>query len=240
MGRQPSLAPRALSRQRWLLFEKAGPPLQCQRRLCPVPTMAVGYLIRVATLHKPIVFAKCWCEASNSRCDGTEDKPLCLWWGSIFMTVGYIIYTMRCPTEIRRCGEPEDYVLEQFQLRNTVHLNSAAKECLAQFIFSPTENPKLQAASFHQEASEKLIWGEISPLQLFTAVEHRKYHPHPFDTSGAPDTTVIYKSYFVLLDRSRPLARFTSVTLLALGCGIFLLPSVDVFFKVIRKIVFGG
>ena len=165
---------------------------------------------------------------------------LCLWWGSISMTVGYIIYAMWCPTEIRRCGEPEDYVLEQFQLRNSEHLNSAAKECLAQFIFSPTENPKLQLASFHQGASERLIWGEISPLQLFNAVEHRKYYPHPFDTSGAPDTTVIYKSYFVLLDRSRPLARFTSVTLLALGCGIFLLPSVDVFFKVIRKIVFGG
>ena len=29
--------------------------------------MADGYLIRVATLHKPFVFAKCWCEASNSR-----------------------------------------------------------------------------------------------------------------------------------------------------------------------------
>jgi hypothetical protein len=81
---------------------------------------------------------------------------------------------------------------------------------------------------------------KLSPLQLFNAIEHRKYHLHPFDTSGAPDTTVIYKSYFVLLDQSRPYARIASVTLLALGFVVFLLPSADVFFKVIRKLLFGG
>ena len=137
--------------------------------------------------------------------------------GVHLMTVGYIIYAMRCPTEIRRCGEPEDYVLEQFQLRNTVHLNSAAKECLAQFIFSPTENPKLQVASFHQEASEKLI-----PLQRSLRL------------------TSLYHLTLCCSIEAAAFARRVSVTLLMLGCGIFLLPSVDVFFKVIRKIVFGG
>jgi hypothetical protein len=40
--------------------------------------MADGYLIRVATLHKPFVFAKCWCEASNSGAMGPGKKRVAL------------------------------------------------------------------------------------------------------------------------------------------------------------------
>lgn len=164
-----------------------------------------------------------------------EGKLLCLWWGAIFMTAGMIIFAVWCPKEIRRSAEPDDYLLEQFQLRNLAHLNEIAKRCIEQLIYSTSQDSKNQLASFHPGEVRKFIWGDVSPYDLNSAVAALIHHPNPFDTRGATDTTNILRSNFAILDSSEPPPRIASVALLYGGAALFLWPALNVVLQVFRN-----
>lgn len=151
------------------------------------------------------------------------------------MTSGFLLYAFWCPKEIRRCAEPDDYLLEHFQLRNVAHLFNAIRRCVDAFIYVDAEKAKSQIASFHPGNQENLIWGEISPHSLHRAAGELGSLPDPFSGRAASTTANVLRANFVLLDVSQPIPRITSVLLLGIGAVIFLWPAANVVLQTLRK-----
>jgi hypothetical protein len=149
-----------------------------------------------------------------------------LWWGAIFMTVGWLVFVFRCPKVIRRCREPDDYVLEQMQLQN---MSALALVC------GEIEKRLEQEDHFDKDA---LRYGGVTNDELLNAVV---FAPNTgktlFNFAGANYVDVIYRHHFYIEDHQKPWWRFCAVSFLFLGGGLFLWPSADVFLRVLRKLL---
>ena len=149
-----------------------------------------------------------------------------LWWGAVFMTMGWLVYLLRCPKVVRRCGEPDDYVYEQLRLQNMANLGS-----IVQIV-------KDHAGNIDQTERRPLIYGQISPQELYRAINSVfAAGIHPFGTNGAHFFETIYKYHYHLTDNEQNWVRHVAVILLSLGAFLFLVPSADVFLRVLRKLL---
>ena len=153
-----------------------------------------------------------------------------LWWGSISMTIGWSIYALFCPSEIRRCGEPDDYVLERFAAPSAERARRALElsEGLATGLHPNEELPSLP--------------GGYSAAQIDTAtkaLDRVSFLHRAFEPSWAQHTDMIFKIQWHIIDKSRQRLCLASLLLLAIGALMFLIPSVEVALRVLRKIVVG-
>lgn len=82
-----------------------------------------------------------------------------LWWGAIAMTLGWALYRWRCPSIIRRCAEPVDYVHEQFQTRNVARL------------FEIRKSVRTHIAGYDYHDKRELLLGGDTPLRVSKACD---------------------------------------------------------------------
>jgi hypothetical protein len=149
-----------------------------------------------------------------------------LWWGAILMTVAWLMYLWKCPKEIRRSGEPDDYVLEQFQAPNSYRLENARLRALSQM------------EGYHPADDRPLILGGHAPNDIYKASERVKGQTSSgFEPVVTRHTSLLFTIQFHAIDHERLWWRITTVLSLATGAVVFLLPSLDVFVRVLRRLL---
>lgn len=144
-----------------------------------------------------------------------------LWWGAVLMTIGWFIYRYCCPPQVRRTGNPEDYVREQFMIPDT--RRALAAQRLVRNLVAP------YSAS---ETSVK-IYGHF-PMALAETIQSVKDHTRwAYDAPNAASTGLLHEIEFHTVDHSRPIACGCSLALLCSGAGAFLIPSAEVTIRVL-------
>lgn len=150
-----------------------------------------------------------------------------LWWGAILMTTGWLVYIWKCPKEVRRCGEPDDYVLEQFRAPNAYRLENARTRADAQM------------HGYHPGSQEPLILGGHSPNEIYIASERIKGQTSSgFEPVTARFSALLFIVQYHAIDHERAAWRRACVSLLVVGAILFLIPSVDVSIRVLRRLFF--
>lgn len=151
-----------------------------------------------------------------------------LWWGAVLMTGGWLVYLWKCPKEIRRCGEPDDYVLEQFQAPNAYRLDNARLRALALI------------EGYHPGDGRPLVMGGFSPGEVTKASERIKGQTSSgFEPVVARHTALLFTLQYHAIDHERRAWRSLSVILLGGGAALFLTPSIDIAARVLRKLLSG-
>jgi len=152
-----------------------------------------------------------------------------LYFGAIFMTVGWFMYLWQCPKIIRRSAEVDDYVLEELRARDVYRF---------QKIRRAAEN-YLSKTNFHSNTNDPLIYGNFSPHGLQRAVGSTGANEVFSKDISASAAASLFAWHYFTIDRSRKNWCYVVLTFLGLGAFIFLLPSVEVFLMVLRKFTFG-
>ncbi len=149
-----------------------------------------------------------------------------LWWGAIMMTVGVGVYFVFCPQDIRQSGDARSLVRQLFQVPDGARMKVYRAKAVE--LWSP----------HHPAELRKFIYGEFSPNQLYLATEMLKDQERNFthrDNVSAADTVIT--AYFVALDHSRPIARRISNVAMAVGALLFLTPSLEVSWRVLKVLI---
>jgi hypothetical protein len=149
-----------------------------------------------------------------------------LWWGAIFMTIGWLIYLMFCPKIVRRCGDPEDYILKQVGMRNFSSLYQARTLAMEHLDTCAPSN-------WNTEIFKGITPGNLQQhCNDLTSRGRGIFEPEQGETVG-----MLLNYQYCHADHERLWHRVTAVTLLCLGGLLFLIPSADVFLRVLRKLV---
>jgi hypothetical protein len=149
-----------------------------------------------------------------------EAKLQFLWWGASFMTAGWAIYSWHCPVEIKRAAEPRDYVIEEFSLRNQQRIEHV-KARLATLL-----------ANFDNDDASKSIFATFAPSEVRKAWGNPELRRDAFGTASHSAETLLSVNYF-LIDHEKTRWSLAAVILLYLGAVLFLIPSGEVFCRVL-------
>lgn len=150
----------------------------------------------------------------------------CLYWGAIFMSIGWLLYSRHCPKIVRRANEPEDYVNEHMNLRNVALLERTRKRAAA----------FLERHNYHPMTSETLIFGSIQPDRLHKAANYMR-HPGAdvFSPSNTDFIATLLTLNYHLENIDNKLLCLMTLIFLVGGAITFLTPSIEVFFMVLRN-----
>ncbi len=149
------------------------------------------------------------------------------------MTIGYGLFLWKCPVIVRR-ADIDDYVLEQFQIRNGDLMTQIAREVESKLL-RQNSDPK-GVRKFDPARKDKAFWKEISPNELYNAAQLHPVSGDAFQTAAAQRNSILLRANYRLIEASQPFARIVCVSLLSMGALIFLLPSLDVLCRVLRKL----
>lgn len=137
-----------------------------------------------------------------------------LYFGSLTILAGLIVFWLLCP-QVVRSGSRRAYLDEAAVRDDPNDAKTAANYLLSR------ELP----GRFDQ-------WTELHSVRLnpsnLTAIVGQ---PHAFEMTKAA-----HSAYYEAMDRSRPLASTITLLLLILGSGLFLLPSIEVFWMAMAKL----
>ena len=149
-----------------------------------------------------------------------------LWWGAILMTVGVAIYFVYCPSEVRQAGDAEVFVRQLFQVPDGDRVKRV-REGAVEFM-----------KAHHAHTLENSVFGVMSPNQLYLANERLNRQEGNFThMTVVPAIVTLFNFEFARLNRLRPLARHLSVSLMSVGAVLFVLPSLDVTWRVLKVLV---
>jgi hypothetical protein len=154
-----------------------------------------------------------------------------VYWGAIAMTIGWFLYLVWCPKVIRRAPEVDDYILEQLQIRDSVHVDrvkNRAQSFLDEYQFHPLEDPQL-------------IFGILSLQRVKKAVDYLHISSKTTfrDDSIHLVSTILTLDYHLENQKNNYLCWLVLVMLWG-GAFLFLLPSAEVFLMVIRNMLPGS
>ena len=151
-----------------------------------------------------------------------------LYWGAIFMSLGWLLYTLQCPKVVRRSNDPEDYVNEQISVRNLALLERTRIHA----------KKFLEEHNFHPMNSEPIIFESIQPDQLHRSVNYlANAGAQSYDPALINHVATLLQLDYHLENVSHPKMCFATLLLLLGGAVIFLTPSGEVFFMVLRNLI---
>lgn len=155
----------------------------------------------------------------------TSGRLWLLYLGSILLTLAWAIYLFRCPRVIKEYDFVDDYLSRQMQMNDVVTMRRVLeimKLCL-------TGDGRVAGSIKFKDNVPDTLKAEIMPNALSSWIST----PHdPEHKSG------LFKSYYHLVDGSHPLWIKASLILFSLGSFIFLIPSLEIFLLVVRKMIF--
>ncbi|WP_172729970.1 hypothetical protein [Neorhizobium galegae] len=160
----------------------------------------------------------------------TAFQRVCLLYaGGLCVLAGLIIFYVFCPSIIRQYKTRTEYirhVMETSDYRQMADMNRAMISLLEG---QPKEGDELYFNEFPAQAvlnAVKMTLGFRSRYEVF---------------SGTRPRGTVYPglaAYFEAINRTRWFASILCNGLMIIGAGLFLLPSVDVFFMVVDRVIF--
>lgn len=183
---------------------------------------AIGYALLWSDDFSDLLGSKTRLGESFLSIDGRLQM---LWWGAVLMTIGWVIFNSKCPVEIKRAGEPRDYVLEEFSLRNQRRIKYVAARV----------TQLMKRYSKHE--TDKIIFGLYSPSQVHKACQDPSVRSDAFGNGETHPTELLLTINYHLIDHRNPGWSKASVIFLITGAVLFLLPSLDVSIRVLSRLI---
>jgi hypothetical protein len=144
-----------------------------------------------------------------------------IYFGSVFLTAALILFWWRCPKFIRRHPDVEDYVLEQGHVASASDIRRFRK--ITKAMVASADGKKMD----YTEKAGTLIRENMKPSAL-----NEVSGQFPEQKRGS------FKAYYLQHDENRMISIIATFIFIWFGITLFLLPSVEVFYLVVRSLMF--
>jgi len=144
--------------------------------------------------------------------------------GSLMILSAWLLYQLGCPKIVKRHPDAEDYVKESLSIQD-MHAFAAIAALVG--TFTTRETPTSDAI-FRKEAPRAVsTWFRDAATVHDAAIHH----------SGPDRKGVVYRAYYLAQEQQHAAVLNTCMILIGLGSIMILLPSVEVAFLVLAKLL---
>lgn len=163
-------------------------------------------------------------ELSKGQWFSLQTRLLFIYLGAWAVTIAWLIYLLRCPTEIRRTPEKEDFISDQLQTNDLRSFHSMKAELSLCYHEGPERNNHHR--DWKPNAPATLKDGEVTPNEIHTARYDNKI-----------SQPIILRARYSQCIGTNPCSAILANLIAATGVVLMAFPATETLWLVVRRVL---